>query len=123
MNSDKGYQKLIVWQESHKFLLHIYHVTKSFPRDELFGLVSQIRRAAVSVAANIVEGQTRSSRNSFIQFLFIANGSLAEVEYYLELARDLCYITEQQYEKLEEKRKTVGGLLGGLIRSKQSYNS
>ena len=82
-SSNKGYKRLKVWQESHELVLKVYKVTKKFPREEFFGLTSQMRRAVVSVAANIVEGQVRNTSKSFLQFLNIANGSLVEVEYYL----------------------------------------
>lgn len=114
-NQAKGYRKLLVWQESHKLVLLIYKLKKKFPREELFGLTSQICRAVVSISANIVEGQARASRKEFLQFLYIANGSLIETEYYLELARDLIYISLDQYNVLEEKRIIVGNLLHGLI--------
>ncbi|OGY26946.1 MAG: four helix bundle protein [Candidatus Woykebacteria bacterium RBG_16_43_9] len=112
----KGYKKLRVWEEAHKLVLLVYKETKGFPREELFGLTSQLRRAVISVPANIVEGQVKNSRRSFIQFLNIANGSLVEVEYYLELAKELNFLTEKQFKKLDEQRIVVGGLLNGLIK-------
>jgi four helix bundle protein len=110
----KGYKKLKAYEEAHRLVKEIYAITATFPKSELFGLVSQMRRAAVSVAANIIEGQARLSKNEFRQFLSIANGSLVELEYYLELARDLQYISPAVYEKLEAQRHHVGLLLGGL---------
>jgi len=112
-----GYKRLNVWKEAHELTLLVYKISKTFPRDELFGLTSQFRRAVVSVVANIVEGQARSSRKEFLQFLYISNGSLVEVEYYCELARDLDYIDQNTYTLLNEKRIVVGSLLHGLIRS------
>jgi len=114
---NKGYRKLRVWNEAHKFALMIYRTTKNFPREEVFGLTSQIRRASTSVAANIVEGQVRGSSRSFIQYLNIANGSLVEVEYYLELAKELKYLTNEQYKVLDEQRFITGNLLNGLIKA------
>ena len=116
----RGYQKLQVWKEAHELALLIYKATRTFPRDELFGLTSQIRRAAVSIAANIVEGQARSSKKEFLQFLFIANGSLVEVEYYIQLAKELGYISEEQEISVEKKRVIVGKLLHGFIASLQA---
>lgn len=113
----KGYHKLRVWNESHTFVKEIYKTTKTWPRDELFGLTNQLRRACVSIAANIVEGQARSSRKEFYQFLSISNGSLVEVEYYLELTMDLNYISSQNYQNLEERRITIGKLLHGLMKT------
>ncbi len=94
----------------------IYLATSKFPNSELFGLISQMRRCAVSVTANIIEGQARSSKKEFKQFLYIANGSLAELEYYLELSLDLGYITKEEFEKLDSRRMVAGSLLGGLLR-------
>lgn len=116
-NINIGYGRLIVWQEAHKLVMLVYKQTKLFPKDELFGLTSQLRRAAVSIPANIVEGYARSSRKEFLQFLFISQGSLAEVEYYLLLSRELGYLTQETFEELEAKRKPVGNLLHGLIAS------
>ena len=114
-DDEKGYRRLRVWQEAHALTLLVYRVTKQFPKDELFGLTSQIRRAIVSVAANIVEGQTRSSKKEFAQFLRIANGSLVEVEYYIGLAFDLGYIEEKTKDLLYGKQKLIGFLLHKFI--------
>jgi four helix bundle protein len=89
--------KLIVWQKSHELVLKVYGITKDFPRDELFGLTSQVRRAAVSVPSNIVEGKARGSNKDFKRFLLIARGSLEETKYQLLLAKDLKYIDEVKY--------------------------
>lgn len=113
----KPYQKLLVWQRAHSFARSIYVVLKSFPREEQFALTSQIRRAAVSVPANIVEGYAKQSKRDYCRFLLISQGSLSECEYYLELAKDLGYITEEVYLKLDIERGEVGFLLGRLIRS------
>lgn len=113
----KGYKKLKVWEESHKLVLSIYRTTKQFPREELFGLTNQIRRAIVSVPANIVEGHSRSGKKEFTHFLSIARGSLAEAEYYLELAKDLGYISQEEWKKLFEQHHFVGALLNGLQKS------
>lgn len=112
-----GYKKLHVWNEAHQLILLIYKFTKAFPREELFGLTSQVRRAVISVVANIVEGQARASKKEFLQFLYIANGSLVEVEYYIELSKDLGYIDEKSFLLLYDQRVVVGNLLNGLIRS------
>lgn len=110
-----GYKRLRVWQETHTLVLAIYKTTKTFPKDELFGLTSQIRRAVVSVAANIVEGQARASQKEFLQFLSIANGSLVEVEYYIQLTKDLDYIDCSQQLVLEKQAHFVGVLLHKFI--------
>jgi four helix bundle protein len=114
--SNKGYKKLKVYQEAHKLVLDVYLITKKFPKAEIFGLISQMRRTAISVVANILEGQARLSKKEFRHFLSVANGSLVELEYYFELALNLGYITKDEYEKLENQRILVGSLLGGFIR-------
>lgn len=117
VRDNKGYKKLKVWVEAHKLVLLVYKVTEVFPRTETFGLIPQIRRAVVSISANIVEGHVKHSRKEFLHHLDFANGSLVEVEYYLELAKDLGYITDNQYQDLDEQRVAVGNLLNGLIKS------
>lgn len=109
--SVKGYRNLKVWQEAHQFVLMIYRVTEKYPKSEMFGLVSQMRRAAVSVAANIVEGHVKKSKVEFARFLEIAIGSLIEVEYYLELSLDLKYIAISDYQSLDQQRLKVGNML------------
>jgi four helix bundle protein len=91
MTAIRNFRDLIVWQKAHEFVLVIYHLTKLFPDDEKFGLTSQIRRAAVSVAANIAEGFARFGKQDKLRFYNIAQGSLEETKYYLILAKDLGY--------------------------------
>lgn len=107
--------KLLVWQRAHLLVLKIYEVTNNFPKEEIWGLTSQIRRAAVSVPSNIVEGKARGSRNDFKRFLLIARGSLEEVKYQSLLAKDLKYMNDGQYEELTAIIDIVGRLLGGLL--------
>lgn len=107
--------KLIVWQKSHELVLKIYEVTQDFPRDELFGLKSQIRRASVSVPSNIVEGKARGSNKEYKRFLLMARGSLEELKYQLLLTKDLQYINESKYEEILILAREVGRLLNGLI--------
>ena len=113
---EKGYKKLKVFEEAHKLAKEIYLITNKFPKIETFGLISQMRRSAVSVPANIIEGQARKGKKEFGHFLSIANGSLVELEYYLELSLDLGYINENEYKNLENQRMITGSLLGGLLR-------
>lgn len=108
---EKAYKKLIVWQKSDELALQVYLETRKFPKDEIFGLISQLRRAALSVPANIVEGTGRQSKNELKQFVNIALGSLAETEYLLEFCFRLSYLKEESYNRLENLRKEVGGLL------------
>ena len=107
----KGYHRLVVWREAHKLVLAVYKATEVFPRTEVFGLTSQMRRSAASVATNIVEGQARGTDAELARFLSIANGSLAELEYQLELSRDLQLLCAETYASLEENRAHVGYLL------------
>lgn len=120
------FESLKVYQEAHLFVIEIYKVTKSFPRDELFGLVSQIRRASTSVVANIVEGNSRNHKKEFIQFLYLSNGSLEEVKYYLFLAKDLGYLNSSQYKNLQVKAENISKMINGLIKylktNLKSYN-
>jgi len=91
---------LKVWQRSHALVLKLYPVTRTFPPDERYGMISQVQRAVVSVPTNIAEGSKRQSNTDFAHFLNIAEGSLAETEYLIMLARDLGYIPEQNAELL-----------------------
>ncbi len=116
-DNQKGYRRLIVWQKADKLALQVYLDSRTFPREELFGLVSQMRRAAVSTPANIVEGYSRSGKREKIQFYNIAKGSLTELEYYVDLALNLGYLNKEQYESLIGTRDEVGRLLNGLIKS------
>jgi four helix bundle protein len=117
MADEKGFKKLIAWRKAYDFVVTIYKYSRKFPSSELYGLTSQIRRAAVSIAANIAEGSERQHRKEFIQFLSIARGSLAEVDTYLMLGKDLGYLDEGAFLDLEEQRKEVGRLMRGLYKS------
>jgi len=108
--------KLIVWQKAHQLVLKIYQITKDFPKDEQFSLTSQIRRAAVSIPSNIVEGKARGSNKEYKRFLLMARGSLEETKYQLLLAKDLKYIDEKSYQEIYNSMDEVGRLLGGLIK-------
>jgi four helix bundle protein len=96
----QDFKKLLVWQKSHLLTLEIYSISKTFPNNELFGLTSQLRRASSSVAANIAEGCGRKSKNEFAHFLAIAIGSVSEVEYFLILARDLNYLSKNDFQRI-----------------------
>ena len=109
------YRDLMVWQKAIELVTDIYRVTRGFPKDELYGLTSQIRRAAVSIPSNIAEGQGRLTRGEFRQFLGQARGSYAELETQLIIARNLGYLS--QPGNLIEKLAEVGRLLNGLLSS------
>lgn len=102
------FQDLIVWQKAHQFVLAVYAMSKSFPKEELYGLTSQLRRSAVSIPANIAEGFKKKGPNDKARFLNIAQGSLEESRYYLLLIRDLDYAeTSPLLEKLAEVSKML----------------
>lgn len=98
-----SFKDLLVWQKAHQFVLEIYRLTKDFPKDELFGLTSQFRRAAVSIPANIAEGFTRKSEKDKLRFYNIAQGSLEECRYYMILSSDLGYNINAEIEDLLEE--------------------
>jgi len=95
----------------------VYVTTKEFPKEEIYGLVSQIRRCAVSIPANIAEGKTRQHRNEYIQFLYIALGSCAELETQLVLSKELRYISYKNEEELLENLDHIGKMIRNLIKS------
>ena len=113
----EGFKSLTVWQKAYQFGLDNYRLTRNFPRHEQFGLASQIRRAGISISANIAEGYERQYRKEYIQFLNIAKGSLGEIETYLMFSKDLGYMTETLYQEMEIKRQEIGKMLRGLIKS------
>ena len=117
MNNEKGFKQLKAWQRGYELVLEVYKVSKNFPKEEIYGLVSQIRRAAVSVPANIAEGYEKNHRKEYLQFLDIAKGSLGEVETLLHFANDLRYLSGDNFLLIEQKRKETARLLKGLIRS------
>jgi len=119
----KGYRNLKIYQEAHVLVKAVYSATERFPKSEIFGLTSQMRRCAVSVVANICEGYARTSKREFLQFLSVARGSLAELEYYLELSLELDYLSSSEYEKFEAQRTTAGALLGGFTRRLRNDSS
>ncbi|HZQ93782.1 MAG TPA: four helix bundle protein [Candidatus Sulfotelmatobacter sp.] len=111
------YQDLIAWQKAKTFASEIYRATDIFPRTEMYGLTSQLRRAAVSVASNIAEGQGRLTKGEFRHFLGQARGSLLEVETQLAIALDLHFLSEDEFDDLRLRSSEVRRLLNGLIES------
>jgi four helix bundle protein len=110
-----SYRDLRVWQQSMDLAEEIYRLTERFPKHELYGLTSQLRRASVSVASNIAEGKGRQTDKDFVNFLYHARGSLLEVETQIQLARRLKYITVKDEGNILERTKGVGQQLAGLI--------
>ena len=111
------FQGLTAWQKSHSFVLDIYKTTKTFPREEKFGLVSQMRRAAISVPASIAEGFKRRGTKDKIHFYNIAQGSLQELRYYILLGSDLGFIEDKH--PLWDRADEIGKILNGLIKATQ----
>jgi len=114
---EKGYKKLIVWQKADDLAYQIYLESKTFPKDEIYGITSQLRRAAISIPTNIVEGTGRQGKNELRHFSAIALGSLAETEYLLEFCFRLKYLSATSYNNLESLRKEVGALLWNFYKS------
>lgn len=115
----RTYRELLVWQKAKALAVHIYRSTEQFPRNETYGLTSQLRRAAVSVVSNIAEGQGRLTRGEFLNFLGQARGSLLELDTQLAIALDLAYLNASQYNTLDREVYQVLGLLNRLISSLQ----
>jgi four helix bundle protein len=113
----KGFQDLEVWQKAHKLVLEVYRMTNSFPRNEQFGVVSQLRRAAYSIPANLAEGYGRHGTKEFLQFLAIANGSAEELRYFLLLSRDLRYASPQDVVTMDHEITGIVQVLAALTRS------
>jgi four helix bundle protein len=113
----KRYERLEAWHAAHQLVLLTYRVTKTFPREELYGLTSQARRAAFSVAANIAEGSAKRGPREFRRFLDMAVGSLAELAYIFQLVKDLDLIEPAKWSELDQARETAGRLTWGLYRS------
>jgi len=113
----KSFTDLFAWQEAHQLILMIYNITESFPKEELFGLTSQIRRAAVSISSNIAEGFGRKSIREKIRFYFIAKSSLIEIQNQLLIAKDVKYIEESKFKIISEQSIKVHKIIIGLIKS------
>jgi four helix bundle protein len=113
----QSYRDLIAYQKAYQLTLDIYRCTKAFPKDELFGIVSQMRRSAVSIPCNISEGYCRNHRKEYVQFLNIAFGSCGELETLLSLSKDLGYLANSDFENLYESQKDISRLLWKLIAS------
>lgn len=115
----KTHKDLDVWKKSIDFVTKIYKTTNSYPKSELYGLVSQIRRAAVSIPSNITEGAVRKSKVEFRQFLYIALSSAAEIETQLIISKNLNFIDEKTYNILIEELNAISRMIQGLIKSIQ----
>lgn len=113
----KNYKELKVWQQSYTLCLEVYRSTKEFPKEELYGLTSQARRSAVSIPSNIAEGYGRRTKPDYIRSLYIAYGSVCELDTQILLSRDLGYIQTKDKDILEQKVGEVERMLKGLIKA------
>jgi len=118
----KTHKELNVWKDSIDLVVEVYRITKLFPKEELYGIVSQIRRSAVSVPANISEGSARNYSKEFIRFLRIAQASLSELETLIQISSRLNFLNEDNYQSLQGKIFKINAQLSGLIKSiSQNY--
>jgi len=116
-----SFRDLKVWQKAHKLVLAIYKETKGYPKEEIYGLTSQVRRAVVSIAANIAEGKKRKSVIDYLHFLNMAETSLEEVKYYIILSHDLGYTEKNIMDELQGQAQEVGLMLNGLMESLRKH--
>ena len=124
MEKSKHFEELIVWQKAHQFVLKVNALTKEFPKEEQFGLTSQFRRAAISMAANIVEGYSKKGLKDKIRYLNNSQGSLSECQYYLRLTKDLNYGRIEKFGMdLEEVSKLLNAYSRAISKNPQLLNS
>lgn len=114
---DKPHKKLDVWRESIALVKLVYELASRFPKNEEYGLSSQMKRAVLSIPGNIAEGAARQTKREFIQFLCIARGSISELDTYLEIGKTLGYIEKEGVTQLDNKMLAVDKMLTGLIKS------
>jgi four helix bundle protein len=117
MNKNKGVEGLEVFKRSHHLVLEVYRITINFPAVEKFGLIPQMRRAAASIPANLMEGGERLGRLEYRRFVSIAKGSAGELKYYFLLGKDLGYISAEEYSHFRRQMDEVGKMLSGLVKS------
>lgn len=113
----KDFKELEIWKRSHKLTIEIYRATQKFPKEEIYGLTSQIRRAVSSIPTNIAEGCGRRTNAELANFLNIASGSASEVEYELLLARDIDYLAEEQYVQFAKEVREIRSMLAAYMRT------
>ena len=113
----RDYTKIDAWRLADDLTVAVYERTRSFPKDELYGLTSQLRRASYSVPANIVEGSSRESRRDYLHSLYISRGSLSETQYFIHLAQRLGYLSTEEADRLHVQTKQAFGCLHGLIQA------
>ncbi len=111
----KDFRRLKVWEKVHLLTLDIYKATTRFPREEMYGLTSQMRRCSASMGANIAEGCGKQGNNELHRFLYIASGSASELDYHLLLAKDLCYSSDEDYRRMNQKLDEARRMLTALL--------
>jgi four helix bundle protein len=119
----RDFKKLKVWERSHRLTLAVYKATATFPREELYGLTSQIRRSCAAIPANIAEGCGRGTNNDLAHFLQMALGSASELEYHLLLARDLSLLDEADHEHLAKEVREIKRMLTAFVKSLRAFSS
>ncbi len=112
---------LNVWKEGHKLVIMIYEITKLFPKEETYSIIDQMRRAAVSITANIAEGFGRQTFKEKVQFYYISKGSLAELKNFLLIAKDVGYLLQDQLKQVAEQANIVDSILQGFIKKSKSF--
>ncbi|MFZ0035535.1 MAG: four helix bundle protein [Sedimentisphaerales bacterium] len=111
----RDFRNIKAWKNADDLVTLVYSATKTFPKEEIYGLVSQIRRATVSIPSNIAEGAARKNTKEYLQFLYIAQGSISELEYLLHLSKRIGYLKDSEYNKVDELRNQTAKTLYGLI--------
>jgi len=117
----KSFTDLDSWKEGHKVVLLVYKITKKFPREECFGLTMQMRRCSVSITSNIAEGFSRQSYKEKVQFYFMAQGSVTELQNQLLISKDVGYIEKQEFDEIAEKTIKVHKISNGLIKKSRGF--
>ena len=127
MNYESGkitkFTQLYAWREGHVLVLLVYKITKDFPREEIFGLVNQMRRCAVSITSNIAEGFSRQSYKEKVQFYSISLGSITELQNQLLIAKDVGFISKKIFDEIAAQSIKVHKIVNGLIKSSKAHNS
>lgn len=120
-NKIKEFTDLYAWREAHKIVLVIYEITKSFPKEEMFGLINQMRRAALSITSNIAEGFGRQGYKEKIQFYYLAQGSLTELKNQIITSKDIGYLKDEDFKNINDQLNTSHKFLQGLITKSKSF--
>jgi four helix bundle protein len=113
----RPHKKLNIWKETICTIKDIYKLTSKFPKEEIYGIISQMRRASISIASNIAEGCARKGNQEKIQFLTISRASLSELDAQLEISLELCFINKEEYHKINNQLEKISSMLQGLINS------